>query len=64
MKYIVETKSTDGVGGWSEWQEIAMFRYRQHALAWMRHVKSYQHEEAMIDQVQIRVMHDGIEVVG
>jgi hypothetical protein len=62
MEYGVETKSTDGLGGWSDWEEIARFVYPQHATSYARHVKSYQHEESTVDQVQIRVMHEGKEV--
>lgn len=62
MEYIVEMKSTDGVGGWSEWEPAAKFRYAVYAKEFVRMVKGYQHEQAAIDQVQIRLMNDGTEV--
>lgn len=62
MEYRIEIKSTDGVGGWSEWQEIARFLYPQDARHYVRHVKSYQHEESPIDRVQIRAMHGDKEL--
>ena len=62
LPYSVETKSTDGVGGWSSWREVARFKYPQDAKSYVRHVESYQGEESPIDRVQIRACH-GMTVI-
>lgn len=62
MEYSIETKSTDGVGGWSDWEEVARFLYPEQARRYVRHVQSYQGEEAQIDRVQIRAMYRGQEL--
>lgn len=54
--YIVQTKSTDGIGGWSKWADVALFKYKQNATSYAAFVSSYQHEEAAIDRVKIRVV--------
>jgi len=62
MEYIVESQSTDGLGNWTEWAPVAAFRYQKDAKAFALYTMSYQHEEAGIDRVKMRVMHHGKEL--
>jgi len=61
-EYGLQKKYTDGLGNWSEWETVALFRYVTDAKLYARHVQSYQHEEAPIDQCQVRVVFRGQEV--
>ena len=54
MRFGVQAKYTDGIGGWTDWKDIARFRYRSGAQEYIKYVESYQHEEAAIDRVQLR----------